>query len=363
MPGYRDIKGRFPQSASGFALVLILWVVALLSILVLQFAGDMRLETRVCKNHLDDARAYYLARAGCELSLAKLLSRLRFESQQQATEETQATFDMWDIQGNWNTFQLGGGTVAVRIVPESGKIDVNYAPPELLRQAVRNSGLDEETVNTITDSILDWKDSGNLHRTSGANDEYYLSLPQPYRAKHAMLDSVEELLLVRGVTEEILFGQEGDCAWNQAAGPAGTVARPQGSLPEEQGKLRYGLAQVFTVYNIRNRGQVNINYAPLSVLMSLEGVTPEQAQRIVAQRQLREFRGSGDLAPLGMQHIFERNQRTLAFGKGSDNTFTIDVHAWYDKKGVCRKIRFVANVNLTDKKNPATVLKWTDFVG
>ncbi|MBF0524662.1 MAG: general secretion pathway protein GspK, partial [Deltaproteobacteria bacterium] len=283
-----------------------------------------------------------------------------FESQQQPTEEIQAGFDMWDIQGNWNTFELGGGTVAVKIVPESGKIDVNYSPPELLRQAVRNTGLDEDTVNTITDSILDWKDSGNLHRTSGAGDDYYLSLPQPYRSKHAPLDSVEELILVRGVTEEILFGSEGNCAWNE---PAGSGGKAQGSLPGEQGKLRYGLAQVFTVYNSRSRGQININYAPLPVLMSLEGITPEQAQRIVDQRKIRDFKTPGDLSSLGMQHIYDRNQRVLAFGKGADNVFTIDVHAWYDKKSVCRKIRLVANVNLTDKKKPATILKWTDFVG
>ena len=58
----------------------------------------------------------------------------------------------------------------------------------------------------IVDSILDWKDADDLHRLNGAESDYYLSLPNPYRAKDANFDTLEELLLVRGVTPEILYG-------------------------------------------------------------------------------------------------------------------------------------------------------------
>ena len=53
---------------------------------------------------------------------------------------------------------------------------------------------------------MDWRDKDNLHRLNGAEDDYYLSLPQPYKCKNGDFTSIEELLLVRGVTPEIFYG-------------------------------------------------------------------------------------------------------------------------------------------------------------
>jgi general secretion pathway protein K len=45
----------------------------------------------------------------------------------------------------------------------------------------------------------------NAHRLNGAEDDYYRSLPEPYECRDGDFESVEELLLVRGVTREIFF--------------------------------------------------------------------------------------------------------------------------------------------------------------
>lgn len=60
----------------------------------------------------------------------------------------------------------------------------------------------------VAAAILDWMDPDDEPRPSGAENEYYSILPVPYRCKNGPLDSLEELLLVRGVTPLLLFGND-----------------------------------------------------------------------------------------------------------------------------------------------------------
>jgi DNA uptake protein ComE-like DNA-binding protein len=65
-------------------------------------------------------------------------------------------------------------------------------------------GMTEDTA----DAILDWLDEDTEPRTYGAEAEYYNALPTPYSPANGPLQSVEELLLVRGVTPNLLFGAD-----------------------------------------------------------------------------------------------------------------------------------------------------------
>jgi DNA uptake protein ComE-like DNA-binding protein len=60
----------------------------------------------------------------------------------------------------------------------------------------------------IANSILDWIDPDDEPRTNGAESDYYESLSPPYQAKNGPLDSLEELLLVKGVTPQLLLGND-----------------------------------------------------------------------------------------------------------------------------------------------------------
>ncbi|MGB7329550.1 MAG: type II secretion system protein GspK [Rubripirellula sp.] len=60
----------------------------------------------------------------------------------------------------------------------------------------------------VADAILDWIDEDEDVRPYGAETEYYETLPTPYSAANGPLHSVEELLLVRGVTPSLLFGAD-----------------------------------------------------------------------------------------------------------------------------------------------------------
>src|SRR5207253_3613271 len=58
----------------------------------------------------------------------------------------------------------------------------------------------------IADAIIDWIDADDEPRANGAESDYYSGLG--YRCKNGPLDTLEELLLVRGVTPQLLFGSD-----------------------------------------------------------------------------------------------------------------------------------------------------------
>jgi type II secretory pathway component PulK len=60
----------------------------------------------------------------------------------------------------------------------------------------------------VADAILDWLDADEEEREFGAESGYYAGLGLPYGAKNGPVETVEELLLVRGVTPQLLFGAD-----------------------------------------------------------------------------------------------------------------------------------------------------------
>ncbi len=100
------------------------------------------------------------------------------------------------------------------VIDESGKLNVNA-----LGRRVREDRLNEEEARAIllglprmtpetADAILDWLDADEMPRKNGAESEYYTGLETPYRAKNGPLDTLDELALVRGVSQELLFGED-----------------------------------------------------------------------------------------------------------------------------------------------------------
>ena len=104
--------------------------------------------------------------------------------------------------------------IRIGIIDESSKINLNSATQEQLLILVRSVIDDEEEIipQHIVDAILDWRDkntrpNGELPDTEG---EYYKTLSKPYMIKNGPFDTVEELLLVKGITGQILYGEDYD---------------------------------------------------------------------------------------------------------------------------------------------------------
>jgi general secretion pathway protein K len=110
---------------------------------------------------------------------------------------------------------------------------------------------------------MDWKDLNDLHMLNGAEEDYYRSLERPYSCKDGPFDIIDELLLVRGVTPEILYGSKD-------------------SLEEIKFE---GIEQYLTPWG---NGKININTAPVEVLeIAFDAGTVEN---ILTQRETEPFR-------------------------------------------------------------------------
>ena len=274
----------------GIALLLVLWVLTILMVIVFSFSYLARTESFSSRAFKEGWENKFLAEAGIERAIMELFYRK--QNPQNLGEEEQ---ESWRVDGTEQSGALGEGYYRVRLVDESGKIDLNLAPEVILRSLMNSLNLPGEDkdllVNTLVDSILDWRDPDDLHRLQGAESDYYQSLPHPYKAKNGNFDTVEELILVKGVTPEILYGND----------------------------QKPGLIDFLTVQAKTNK--INLNAATKSVLMALPGMTPEIAEAVVAYRQDKEIQSLQEIAGLlGEAQAQLAPYVTVAVG----NTFTIE---------------------------------------
>lgn len=266
----------------GIALFMVIWILAILMVIVLSFSYMSRAETDAALSFRNLSEHKLLAEAGVERGLMEIIYRKH-------NPETIDTDDeAWKMDGRAYEMETDNGNYTIRIIDESGKVDINKTSALILKDMLFDFGLDEEEVDTIVDSILDWRDADDLYRLHGAESDYYLSLPEPYEAKNANFESVEELILVKGITPELLYGSE-----------------------EQRGIID------FLTVNSRT-GKININAAPREVLVGIPGMTPETADVIVEYRKDEKIRNARDL--LGQDYSLFRRYITT----GDSNIYTID---------------------------------------
>jgi len=341
----------------GVALVLVLWVVALLSVVVMEFAFAMRTETDIAQNYGDSIRAYYAARGGFQYGLVEIIRILNEKRQQrlpylitrrtrikllpqESESQKKERKSLWRMDGRLNEVLIAGEKCRIRIQDEGGKIDINRIPDRALRDVIGFMGLDAQNRDIVVDSILDWRDENQFHRANGAEEPYYRSLPEPYSCKDGFIDVLEELLLVKGVTREIFYG-----------GRIGTtMAATIGLKTPLDGP---GLVDIFTVY--ASRGRVNINTAPKAVLEAIPGIGPERAATIIRAREKEEFRSVQEVrSKLGQ----EARAAEPFLSVSPSSFFTIYAEGEVET-GVRRAVRGV--VYITGGKTPSyKIVQWDD---
>jgi len=268
----RSLSSRF-LNEDGVALMVVLWVMAFLMFIVVEFAYTMRVEVDSVRNFKDETAARHLAVAGINMAVAELSSDYDIVFIDEKGDMAIGKKEKHDIRRveSERTFGLGGGKVTYSIEDEEGKLNINTASREMIMNLLRETGVEIPLRDTIADSILDWRDSNHEFHLNGAEDEYYGSLPQPYGAKDGDFDTVEELLLVKGMSPEIFYG-------------TGDVPPQFGAEPpadEFDATPRYeGLAGHVTV---KGEGKININTADEKVLGAFHG--PGKAMEIKLRRR------------------------------------------------------------------------------
>ena len=201
------------QAERGFALVAVLLVLGLLGIIGAEFAYSMRLEAEAMRAWRDGMRAAHLAEAGVEQALRELTGDFQYVSlpfDGVLTLYKQGPPPAVVPRFLRTRVRLGNGEFTYRITDEQSRINVNSATQAQLDKLLQCLGVDKVNRDQIVDSILDWIDTNDDHRINGAeSDDYYLKLPIPYRARNGQMESVNELLQIKGVTPALFEGSEG----------------------------------------------------------------------------------------------------------------------------------------------------------
>ncbi len=170
-----------------------------------------------------------------------------------------------------DNFQIGDGTVSLKIIDLERKVNINTANAAVLQQALTVMGVNPDDISVVSDSIQDWRSPAAGPRVAGAESDYYQSLTPPYYAKNAPIDDLSELLLVKGVTPEMYFGPD-----------ATNISQPQrpklglGNSPDEVPNYLFGLTNVFTAVS---SGKINVNTAGVNVLQLIPGVDCDHRRR------------------------------------------------------------------------------------
>jgi general secretion pathway protein K len=219
----------------GIALIAVLWVTLLLGLVAAAFLRETRTGVNLARNSLADAKAEALADAGVSWALLGLL-----------TEDESAAIR---ADGRPYRFDFAGGSVAVEVQDEGGKIDLNQAAEDLLQSLFLHAGAKEEAAAGLAAALVDFRDADQEPQPRGAEDPHYARAGQAQGAKDAPLTVIDELQQVMGVTPELFARLE----------PLVTVHSP--------------------------RSDVDLATAPAAVLRALPGMTEQQVEETLAARE------------------------------------------------------------------------------
>jgi general secretion pathway protein K len=250
-------------SARGFAVLVALVAVAVLSILAGALALSMKVETQLAQYSNDSEKMLWVARGGAEYASWVLANEPPGPSSLQniwaggpgVGPETNGP--LTGLRMN-DPVQVGDGTVSVTMTEQESKININSADADLLHSVLADK-VDAGDISPITDAILDWIDTDDSPHLAGAESDYYQGLNPPYYAKNAPMDSLDEIQLTKGFIE---FDQR----MQGKADTASPFPHHQLGFSNQDLSPEELLGFFHTVFTPYSNGKVNINTAKREVL-------------------------------------------------------------------------------------------------
>jgi len=252
-----DIQFEQPQQANGTVLIVTIWVVLVLAGLALVFARSMRIAAIVAANHVASLEAECIAGGASQYIIAQLTAgtedqttTLMDSEPYKAVQVGQSYF--WVLRSNLEDdeeFDYG-------LTDEAGKINLNSASLEML---LRLPGMTSE----LAASIIDWRDEDSEISPGGAENEYYLLQSEPYNCKNSALETVDEILLLKGASEELLYGE--DTNLNGILDDHENDGDNSDPPDNRNGRLEPGFYDYVTVYSVeanadsKGNQRININ--------------------------------------------------------------------------------------------------------
>jgi type II secretory pathway component PulK len=224
--GNANAQGKARGNRRGIVLIAVLIVIVLLTLAAYQYADMMTAEYKATENATRYVQAQLIARSGVHyvaglLADPSAINGSLYDNDQQFKGIQVGSSDSPRYRGKfWIVSPPSDPTAATPLsglTDEGGKININA----MMRLDPTGKTLYQLLLKLpnmtpdIANAIVDWLDPDDTPRQAsdggtlgGAESDYYLSLSPPYKCKNGPIDSLEELLLVRGVTPLLLFGND-----------------------------------------------------------------------------------------------------------------------------------------------------------
>ena len=195
----RSLRGPFslPEPGRGSILIVALWTLLLLAALVVAIVGRASSALDLARRVGERTSARYLARAGQEQACAILLGDTNgWDALGEAWSRNEPSFrdvamDSGSFSLSWVDEREGGSVTNYGLADEERRINLNEARREVLRSLfVRAAGLDDD-------------DADDQPESAGAETDYYQGLHPGYSCHNGNLETIEELLLIKGVAPAI----------------------------------------------------------------------------------------------------------------------------------------------------------------
>ncbi len=254
------------QCSKGMILMTVLWIVLVISFISFALAAAVRVEIVSAAGSFDSERAVFMAKGAAETVFQKLKYPNTFPPS-----------PMRELPDSVYAFEFDSGDVRVKSESDNSRIDLNGAEEKVLASMFDSMGLDMSTRDALVDSILDWRDTDDVPRPHGAEiDDYGGSFVSANRLPYnGPFKNMQELLLVKHMTPDIYFGR---VTFDPASNEHHKIA---------------GLRDVAT---IGSGGKlIDVNTAPIEVLIALPGMNQDLAANIVALRAQKQFADLADL--------------------------------------------------------------------
>ena len=283
----------FPNRAA--VLVLVLWCVVILSILVLNLAFLTKTHVRITANYADTNALHNIAFAGVEFAVATIRGDTGpVDDFSDGWADGKALRDIPVGDGFFSLVRDGdSGAPEYGIEDEASKLNLCTATEETL---MRLPGMTPE----LAQALLDWQDTDLQPHPMGAENDYYESLPKPRPCKNGKLTTLAELLLVKGFTPSVLYGE--DLNGNGLLDPNEDDGDASPPSDNQDGVLDRGILPYVTIYSVDKnvtpdgKTRVNITQADESTLKtSIPGLSDAEAKAIVSYRGGNQFQNVGDL--------------------------------------------------------------------
>ena len=257
------------KNTEGVALLMSLLFVVILAAIVTDFMYKMHVEASLVANQSSDHSGYLAAKSGIATGMSVLHADRLMALEEQATEGSYDGADEpWAEKSSVTSYN--DDVVNITISDEYGKINLNaliyedesgaeIEHPVLVPMLVELFTVTFNLENDPTDLILDWLDADDNERPNGAESNYYESLETPYSCKNGPMDSIEELLLLPGITPELYFGlppveEEKEFLEVEYDEEVDGVLAPGQTVP---------LFDLFTVHG-HPEGKLNVNTMPMA---------------------------------------------------------------------------------------------------